>query len=182
MLTTSAMALLLLVPSAFATVTTSISPAIVPTDGTVAISTCATGNEILQEILVTTPTGVVWALHPQTDVKLKASGFLCPTTYDKVFGNNSPGWCAISLVPVVIPPPTSPLPLWWRTTCLSGQTQTGDQGTYTVTWIWKSGPHGVEQFNVSKNFQVVPEFGVPAVLLTALGFAVLTKYKVRRTA
>ena len=184
-----AMALLLLAPGAFATVTTSLSSATIPADGVVTISTCATASEVLQEIIVNTPSGVAWGLHPQSDVQLKNSGFLCPTTYNIDFGGFTSstvatgGWCAISTSPVSPPAnPNAPLPAFWKTTCLAGYSQTGEEGTYSVTWIWKNRPRGTEQFNVSKNFQVVPEFGLPVVLLTALGFAVLAKYKVRRTA
>ncbi|MGD0477847.1 MAG: hypothetical protein ABSB29_06750 [Nitrososphaerales archaeon] len=165
---------MLLAPAAFAAVTQfSVSPTNVPTNGTVTISICTTTKTIVQQVLVTTPDGLVWKyVHP--DIALYPS-YVCPTTVDITFGGNTANWCLVS------PPPANQD----AGKCLSPQpsaTETGVSGVYTAQVIYKSGQHGTEEFHVFVPF-TVPEFGLPGAAVAALGFltvASLAKYKFRR--
>jgi len=166
--------LMLSVPAVFATVTPlSVSPSSIPTDGTVTISLCTTATWVVQQVHVTTPDGIVWK-HVGPDVQLSPN-YICPTTFNLVFGDNSPDWCVASLTPI----------LGNAGPCLDPQpsaSQTGVSGAYTVQVIWKSTPRSTEQFHVFDHFEV-PEFGLPGVVTAAMGLvtvALLTRYKLRR--
>jgi hypothetical protein len=166
---------MLLVPVAFAEVTQfSVSPSSIPTNGTVTISICTTTHTIVQQVLVTTPDGLVWKLEGG-DIALSPS-YICPTTVNIIFGDNTPNWCVASLTPLARGAIAG--------NCLSPQpsaTQTGVLGDYAAQVIYKSGQHGTEQFHVFQSFLVLPEYPLGALAAVVVpGVALLGYSKYRK--